>query len=205
MITLEQLEAIMPQSRASRRQEFLAPLNAAMNVYGIYTAWRAAAFLAQIAHESGQLTYVAELWGPTAQQRKYDPPSQVATDLGNVVDGDGFRFRGRGLIQITGRKNYSACSLALFGAAETLLYNPARLEEPEYAARSAGWFWQVRGLNDLADQGRAGFKMVTKRINGGYNGLAERELFYDRALKCMRLGAPTTTPAPVPSPLAGEG
>jgi putative chitinase len=191
MITAELLAYVMPGSSAVRRREFVAPLTAACNAYGIYTAWRQAAFLAQIAHESGQLQFVRELWGPTAQQRKYEPPGDLATLLGNTQPGDGLRYRGRGLIQITGRTNYAACSVALMGAADVLLYSPHRLEEPEYAARSAGWFWQKRDLNTLADSGRSAFKEITRRINGGYTGLLEREQYYDRALHALRLGAPT--------------
>ncbi len=203
MITADQLALIMPQAQAVRRRECLPSLNAAMEEFGILTAWRTAAFLAQIAHESGQLTFMAEIWGPTAQQRRYEPPSDLATRLGNSEPGDGLRFKGRGFLQITGRSNYAACSVALFGAAGVLLGRPELLEGADAAARSAGWFWSRRGLNELADAGRSGFKEITKRMNGGYNGLLERELFYDRALKALRLGAPAADP--VPSPLAGEG
>jgi putative chitinase len=195
MITLEQLAYIMPQSTGRNRQDFIAPLNDAMERYGILTPLRIAAFLAQLAHESGQLAYVRELWGPTAAQRRYEPPSDLAKRLGNTEPGDGARFRGRGLIQITGRTNYAACSAELFGAAGVLIDEPTLLEQPEHACTSAAWFWRSRGLNELADAGRASFKEITRRINGGWNGLLERELYYDRAMKLMRLGAPMSAPA----------
>ncbi len=108
----------------------------------------------------------------------------LAARLGNTpqADGDGQRYRGRGLIQVTGRANYEACSEALFGDSR-LLNTPELLENPVYAALSAGWCWQKAVLNTLA--GKGDFLTITKRINGGTNGLANRQALYERALKVL--------------------
>ncbi len=142
-----------------------------MGKYAIITRLRMAAFIAQIGHESGQLRYVRELGGD-AYLAKYDT-GKLAQCLGNTpeADGDGQKYRGRGLIQVTGYDNYEACSEALFGDSR-LLVTPALLEQPVYASMSAGWFWQSRGLNTLADQGD--FEKITRRINGGLNGWEDR-------------------------------
>jgi len=190
------LSAVMPQARI---EGWLAPLASAMAEFDILPDLRAAAFLAQLAHESGELRYVRELWGPTAQQRRYDPPGALAARLGNTEPGDGFRFRGRGLIQITGRANYAACSNALLGSPRWLLQEPQRLAEPAMACRSAGWFWSSRGLNALADQGPSAFRTITWRINGGLNGLAEREAYYARALRALDIRVPSPVSSTPPS------
>lgn len=156
---------------------FLAPLNGAMREFDITTTKRQAAFLAQIAHESGSLRYVREL----ASGEAYDT-GRLAGRLGNTpeADGDGQRYRGRGLIQITGHDNYLRCGLALD---VDLLAEPELLERPDLACRSAAWFWHNHGLNELADRGE--FTRITKRINGGLNGQAERLSFYVTALKVL--------------------
>lgn len=112
-----------------------------------------AAFIAQVGHESGQLKYVKEIWGPTAAQARYEGRK----DLGNTVAGDGSKYRGRGLIQITGRANYMACGE---GLGLDLLALPELLEIPQHACMSAAWFWATRGLNTLADADD--FKMITQ-------------------------------------------
>nr|WP_070291069.1 glycoside hydrolase family 19 protein [Janthinobacterium sp. HH106] len=150
----------MPLAR-TRAVTFLAPLNAAMVEFGITTPARQASFLSQVGHESGQLRYVRELASGQAYEGR--------ADLGNVRAGDGIRFRGRGLLQVTGRANYAACGKAL---GLDLLAQPELLEQAVNACRSAGWFWQTKGLNALADAGDQ--ERVTRRINGGVNGLAER-------------------------------
>ncbi|WP_419795123.1 glycoside hydrolase family 19 protein [Pseudomonas palleroniana] len=174
-ITEQQLLQILPN--AGRQAGVFVPvLNAAMGRYGIVGTARAAAFIAQVGHESGQLRYVREIWGPTAQQLGYEGRA----DLGNTVPGDGSKFRGRGLIQITGRANYAACGEAL---GLDLINNPQLLELPQHAAMSAAWFWSTRGLNILADQGE--FVKITRRINGGVNGLADRQALYEKSLKVL--------------------
>ncbi len=97
-------------------------------------------------------------------------------DLGNTHPGDGGRFMGRGLIEITGRRNYTLAAVAL---GLDLLNDPELLEEPVNAARSAAWFWSARGLNGLADSQQ--FIAITRRVNGGINGLAERQKLYAAA------------------------
>ena len=180
-ITTQQLLQILPNAGA-KAGVFVPALNAAMSKYAIITRLRIAAFIAQIGHESGQLQWVREL-GSDQYLSKYDTGT-LAKRLGNTpeVDGDGQKYRGRGLIQITGRANYEACSEALFSDAR-LLNTPELLEVPVYAALSAGWFWQRAGLNTLADKGD--FLTITKRINGGTNGMADREALYQRALKVL--------------------
>ena len=191
-MTLDQLNKIMPNARA-KAGIFLPALNAAMAEFCITTPARAASFLAQLAHESGQLVYMRELWGPTPSQLRYErdftaawPPkartdrNQLPFDLGNSQAGDGSRYRGRGLLQITGRTNYAACGLAL---GLDLLAQPAMLEQNQPACRSAGWFWQSRGLNALADAGDQ--VAVTRRINGGTNGLAERLAYFKVAQRVL--------------------
>ena len=170
-LTLAQLLKIMPLAR-TRAVAFLDPLNAAMAEFSINTPARQASFLAQLAHESGQLVYVRELASGAAYEGR--------KDLGNVQPGDGVRFRGRGLIQVTGRSNYAACGKAL---GLDLLAQPALLEQAINACRSAGWFWQSRGLNALADAGDQ--VVVTRRINGGTNGLAERLAYFKVAQKVL--------------------
>lgn len=159
----------MPYS-TSRLDEFLAPINAAMYEFEIYGPLRISAFLAQVAHESGELRYVKEIASGEAYEGRHD--------LGNTEPGDGQRFKGRGLFQVTGRANYTQCSDALFGDLR-LLDNPEILEKPEHAAMSAGWFWNSRHLNQLADL--EDFRGITKKINGGYNGYPARVEYYERA------------------------
>ena len=178
-MTLDQLRAIMPSS-GKRAETFLEPLNRAMEEFEINTPERQAAFLAQIAHESGSLRYVREL----ASGAAYDT-GRLAERLGNTpeADGDGQRYKGRGLIQITGTANYSACSAALYGDSQHLLDHPELLELPNAAARSAAWFWKSRGLNELADAGD--FLRITKRINGGINGMDDRMAHWEQAKKVL--------------------
>ncbi|MBD8254410.1 glycoside hydrolase family 19 protein [Pseudomonas fluorescens] len=176
-ITEQQLQRIMPNARR-QAGVFVSALNAAMINRKINTPKRQAAFLAQVGHESGQLQYVREL-GSDQYLSKYDTGA-LAAKLGNTpeADGDGQRYRGRGLIQVTGHDNYLRCSLALFGD-ERLLRTPELLEQPQWAAESAAWFWSVNGLNALADQDQ--FNTITRRINGGLNGLEDRLQLWGRA------------------------
>ena len=174
-ITTQQLLQILPN--AGHVAGVFAPaLNTAMNRYQIVGSKRVAAFIAQIGHESGQLKYVKEIWGPTKAQARYEGRA----DLGNTQPGDGSKFRGRGLIQITGRANYKACGEAL---ALDLVNHPELLEKPQHACMSAAWFWASRGLNTLADAGE--ITKISKRINGGLNGLADRQALYDTALRVL--------------------
>lgn len=170
-ITQQQLLHILPNAR-TQAGVFVSALNTAMQHYQIVGPKRTAAFIAQIGHESGQLRYVREIWGPTAAQLGYEGRE----DLGNTVPGDGRKYCGRGLIQITGRANYAKCGKAL---GLDLITHPELLELPQHAAMSAAWFWKQKGLNDLADRDQ--FNTITRRINGGLNGLPDRLEIWGRA------------------------
>ena len=174
-ITRQQLLQILPNA-GPVAGVFVPVLNTAMVRYHIIGPKRVAAFIAQIGHESGQPKYVKEIWGPTSAQARYEGRK----DLGNTVAGDGPKYRGRGLIQITGRANYIMCGEAL---ALDLINHPELLEKPQHACMSAAWFWLTRGLNTLADAGQ--FDRITRRINGGQNGAADRQALYARALKVL--------------------
>lgn len=151
-------------------------VRAACLEFGIVGSVRIAAFLAQVGHESGGFVYTRELWGPTAAQARYEGRA----DLGNTQRGDGFRFRGRGLIQITGRDNYQRLAA---GLGVDVVADPQLLEGRALAARSAAWWWKTYGCNQLADGGD--FVALTRRINGGTNGLADRQARWDRAKKAI--------------------
>ncbi len=179
MIDLLTLIKIMPLCPRSRALLFLQPLNEAMSEYDIITAERMAAFLAQVAHESAQLRYVVEL----ASGGAYDGDDDLGNTCAEAIaiaqahkTTPGPMWKGRGLIQITGYDNYAACGRDL---GLNLIESPQLLEQPDYAARSAGWFWDKRNLNNLADVGD--FRGITKRINGGYNGYTDRVGYYQRA------------------------
>ena len=178
-ITQQQLQQILPNA-GQTAGVFVPVLNTAMVRFQIVGTKRIAAFIAQIGHESGQFRYVREL-GNDQYLSKYDTGS-LAKRLGNTpeADGDGQKYRGRGLIQITGRANYIMCGEAL---ALDLINHPELLEKPQHACMSAAWFWLTRGLNTLADAGQ--FDRITRRINGGQNGAADRQALYARALKVL--------------------
>jgi len=150
-------------------------LTAAMDEHQIDTPQREAMFIAQAAHETESFRCLEELESGQAYENR--------ADLGNTQPGDGVKYKGRGVFQITGRFNYARCSQALFGS-DTLILDPAKLAEPATAADSAGWFWDWRGLAKAADAGDV--LAATKKINGGTNGLAERLALYKRA--CYALG-----------------
>lgn len=160
----------------SRATVFAPLVQAACERFQIIEPLDIAAFLAQTGHESGGLVWLAEIWGPTAAQKLYEPPSAKATALGNTQQRDGFLFRGRGLIQITGRANYA---LAAVGMDLDLLEHPELLEQPEHAAASAGWFWWNNKLSAIANAGN--FITLTRRINGGTTGLVDRQALYAAA------------------------
>lgn len=171
-MTPAQLREAMPFASPNRIELFIQPLSDAMEGGGITSPVRQAAFLAQVAHESGSLRYTLEL----ADGQGYEGRA----DLGNTEPGDGHRYRGRGLIQLTGRKNMALCGHAL---GLDLITQPELLEAPSGAARSAVWFWDTNGLNDLADHDR--FGSITKKINGGFNGLDDRIAHWLRARRAL--------------------
>lgn len=157
-------------------ERWYSVVEAAMFERAIVSPRRAAMFIAQVGHESMGFVCTAEIWGPTAAQRGYEGRK----DLGNTQPGDGSRFRGRGLIQITGRANYQAVSDAL---GVDFVATPSLLQQDGYAARSAAWWWATHGCNELTDTGSV--EAVTRRINGGLNGLADRQRRYSIALEAL--------------------
>ena len=164
------LQGIMAHSSSERVERYARPLIERMAANGIDSARRRRHFLAQIGHESGGLRYTEELASGDAYEGRID--------LGNTEPGDGPRFKGRGLIQLTGRANYAAygaeVGLDLLGdARESLSHDPLR------AVDVACWFWRAHGLNALAD--RDDLEAVTRRLNGGLNGLDDRAAYLERA------------------------
>jgi putative chitinase len=172
--------------------KWLDPLNDTFSKYGIDTPKRQAAFLGQCQHESNNFKTLEENLHYTAAElmrvwpsrfpdesvaNKYaNNPEAIANkvyggraDLGNTEDGDGWKFHGRGVIQLTGRANYTVCGNAL---GRPFIDTPELLLQPEYACLSAGWFWNKKNLNDLADD--EDWETITKRINGGLTGLQDR-------------------------------
>jgi len=164
-ITTGHLRAICPQ--ASRNVDVFVPyLNKYMQEFGIDTVEEIRMFLAQIAHESGQFRYTQEIASGKAYEGR--------KDLGNIYHGDGVKFKGRGLIQLTGRDNYRKISQA---TGVDFIANPGLLSTPSYAVYSACWFWKSRGLGKYATD----IVKCTKIINGGLNGLNKRKEFWERA------------------------
>lgn len=168
-LTLDQLLEIAPAADPDQVARLFPHIVATLAEFDLNTPLRQAHFLAQLCHESGSFNYVEEL----ASGEDYE----WRDDLGNVEEGDGVRFKGRGLIQITGRTNYGDCGEAL---GVDLLAHPTRLADDDLACRSAGWFWSTRNLSSFAD--RDDVDTVTYRINGGYNGYDDR-LYYLSAAK----------------------
>lgn len=160
-MTPADLLKMMPYARPENAEKFAEPLTLTMAEFQIDTPRRQAAWLANIAHESGSLHYVEEIASGVAYEGRLD--------LGNTELGDGKRFKGRGLGQVTGRDNYRACGRAL---GLDLISKPEMLEEPLPAARSGGWFWRVKNLAPLADADK--FGSLCRLWNGGYNGLDDR-------------------------------
>lgn len=147
--------------------KFIDPLNDCFERYSINTPLRVCHFLAQVLHESGCFIFMKELASGKAYENRLD--------LGNIQEGDGILFKGRGLIQITGRANYAKISVDL---KQDFLHNPELLEKLPWAVVSAGWFWNVRKLNACADIDD--FKTITRRINGGLNGYEDRLMWLNK-------------------------
>lgn len=182
-MTPELLKQCLPHASNLNINKFAGPLTDAMEVYRIDTTKRQAAFLAQVAHESGSLKYMKEI----ASGEAYDT-GKLAASLGNTPekDGDGQRYKGRGPFQITGFSNYNKLTHDIgIKRGVSFVKNPELLETPVYGCIAAGWFWNSRGLNELADVGN--FEKITKRINGGLNGYADRVLHWERIKKVLIL------------------
>lgn len=164
-MTLKQL--IQITGKKSLSEQFIGPINDVLEKYQINTKLRVCHFLAQILHESGNLFYTEEIASGKAYENR--------ADLGNTEPGDGIRFKGRGLIQITGRANYNKLS-ETFGI--DFVQNPELLETPEWSVKSAGWFWNWKKLNLLAD--KDDITAITKRVNGGLNGIDNRLFWLEK-------------------------
>lgn len=199
---ISKIELFRVLGSAELTDKFFYPLNDAMAEFEVDTPLRVAAFLAQAFHESQGFTRMRENLNYSEQGLlttfpKYFTPEQAkayarqperianrvyASRMGNGPEdsGDGWRYRGVGLFQLTGANNLRACSTALFGD-DRALRDPDVLEQPVNACRAAAWFWSVNKLNQLADQ--EDMKGITKKINGGYNGLKERQDKYDAILR----------------------
>lgn len=178
--TREQLRRIYPSANFKTMATFYTPLMEAMDEFEITNRLRVAMFLAQVGEESGQLHFTKEIWGPSPAQLRYEGRK----DLGNVNPGDGFRFRGRGLLQVTGRDGYRLCSIGLYGDESVLQEHPEFLEDVQIACRSAGWVWRdFKKLNPVADSGD--FERTTRRINGGLTHQERRMHIYKRALDVL--------------------
>lgn len=174
--TLAVLRATMPHLSEAKAVEYLPHLTLAMVEGGIVGPLREAAFLAQLAHESGEFRYFEELASGEAYEGR--------KDLGNTQPGDGRRYKGRGPIQLTGRVNYRTAGQAL---GVDLEGHPEWVALPEVGFRVAAWYWVSRGLNALADS--EDLMSITKRINGGYNGQAQRAVYYRAARLALGLRA----------------
>ncbi len=176
MITLEQFDKYIDRMKYKPKQkDLLDALNIAMEEAEINTPLRTAAFMSQVTHETGAFKYFVE-FGSIAYFNKY----QGRSDLGNIYPGDGYRFRGRGFIQVTGRYNYTKCGSAL---GLDLVKNPDMAAELITGARIAGWYWKTRGLNTPSDAGD--IYRVTKLINGGYNGIDDRKKWYEKCKEVL--------------------
>lgn len=204
-VTLELLQHMCPKTKRSVLEGYVEPLNTVAEYYEMtHNPARLAGFLAQIGHESGGFNFVKENLNYSAKGlmttfKKYFPTEDLARQyerkpekianrvyanrMGNGPEesGDGYKFCGRGLIQLTGKQNYTKFAADLgISIDETVAY----LETPNGAVSSAGWFWDNNNLNQYCDKGD--FITLTKRINGGTIGLADRQHHYDEAMKYLQ-------------------
>ncbi len=174
--TQEKLAIVLPLATPRRIDTYFEPILQAMMAYGLTSPLQIAHFLAQIGHESACLLYTEELASGDAYEGNHD--------LGNTQPGDGRRYKGRGLIQLTGRANYAA--YGKYKGADYLSQPELLANDPQLAVDVACWFWKDRGIDKLADADDV--KAVTRRINGGYNGLDDRMQYLRRA-KALIQGA----------------
>jgi putative chitinase len=207
-ITAAQLQAAMPGMSAAKAQELLPAVNKAMQEYGIQTKEQKAMFLAQIGHESGSLRTLKEntnysaaglratfpkRFAPTPGKPNAEDYARQPEKIANYVyanrngngpesSGDGNRYRGRGALQLTGKANYEAAGKAL---GLDLVNHPELLEKPDIALRASAWWFKSHGLNEKVANNPGDVLGVTKVINGGTNGLADRESRYQKALQAL--------------------
>jgi putative chitinase len=199
IITFEQLNSLFPNTNSNIITNFIDPFNTVIEKYEINNTNRISMFMAQVGHESGGLSVIEENLHYRADRLSVvfpshfvdvntanyaNKPEKIANRVyanrmgnGDEDSGDGYNFRGRGLIQLTGRDNYNNFANDMSMTIDSAV---TYLETPEGAAMSAAWFWDKHGLNDFADAGD--ILSVTKRINGGTNGLQDRTNLYQLAL-----------------------
>lgn len=183
-LTYAMVDAVSRRKMASasrkNAESVIATLNQYGELYGLHLPHRLAQFLAQIMHESGEFMYDGEVWGPTPAQQRYEDRA----DLGHskAVDGEAFMFRGRTGIQITGRANTVAfrdwCRATVGGNVPDFERDPDAMLTDPWEGLGPVWYWDSRKLNRYADTGD--IEMITRRVNGGLNGYADRLALYDR-------------------------
>lgn len=173
-VSVADLKSIYSLRSTKNIEKYLPAMNQKFNELE-FTADQICMFIAQIGHESGRLVYTEELASGKAYEGR--------KSLGNIQPGDGVKYKGRGLIQITGRANYTELSNDL---EVDFVNNPELLKEAPYCVDSAFWFWMKRDLNLYIDGTEQGLRAVTKKINGGYNGYEERKKFYYKAKSLIK-------------------
>ena len=173
-VTESQIKQIMPNAKSDRVKEFVASFNKYSEMFQINTKLRAAHYIAQVAHETGELRWLEEI----ASGIQYEGRK----DLGNISPGDGVRFKGRGYLQTTGRSNYQRYADSGFCNGD-LMSHPEWLAQQPGCQKSSMFFWLINNLNRYADQDDA--RMVSKRINGGWNGLAKRLEYWRKAKEAL--------------------
>lgn len=203
IITQDQLQQLLPYNR--QIPQWHEALVTVLPSYDITTPLRIAAFIAQCSHESGQFTVLEENLNYRAETLTRIWPTRFSPDVaaryvampnkqeaianraygnrmgnGDEASGDGYKYRGRGLIQLTGKDNYASFSLSEDNEA---LIKPELVSQPNLAVQSACWFWKTNNLNRFADVGD--IEGMTRAINGGYNGLEERKKNYEHALQVL--------------------
>ena len=203
LLSADMLDRAVPPARYEDLAKYAPHLDEGLAKFGIDTPARIAAFVAQAAHESDNFRSVEENLNYAWQALRSTWPTRFTSDAfaqgyhrqpekianyvyggrngnGDVASGDGWRYRGRGLIQVSGRGNYAAYAQAI--GDPSVVPNPEQLAQPQHAALSACWYWQANHLNALADAGtEIAFNEITHRINGGWNGKADRLQNWEQA------------------------
>ncbi|MFM2378665.1 MAG: hypothetical protein RLZZ143_1243 [Cyanobacteriota bacterium] len=181
LVTRQQAESVYGRKMSDKQ---FNDLNSCLQRFEINTVPRIRHFLSQTAHESGGLQYMTEIWGPSqvTAQRTYDPPYPKAKELGNTKIGEGKKYRGAGAIQLTGKYNYQAFSRFIN---DPKVMDGADYVGANYPFTSAGFWWKNNNMNALCDRGGT-VKEVTKKVNGGYNGLSDRQRYYDKACQVIK-------------------
>ena len=182
----------MPSAKEDNLGKYLLPLNNALAHYAINTPLRIAHFIAQVAQESGSFKYNEEIWpnpalnavGVATNGSSWQLRYEGRAELGNTHPGDGYKFRGRGLIQLTGRTNYEKYGESVKREL-TSGNNPDLVAQPDLAVDAAGWYWNSRNLNGYAD--KDDILSITKRINGGTLGLENRKAFLAKAKQALHI------------------